>query len=79
MSTTVTLNGVTYAIPAEGDSGWGTVLSSFFIATAASTLQKTGGTFTLTAETNFGATYGLKSAYLKSQATNPSATGVVRL
>lgn len=79
MSTNVTLNGVVYAIPAEGDSGWGTVLSNFFISIGSNVLQKTGGNFTLTAETNFGATYGLKSAYLKSQATNPSATGVIRL
>ena len=77
MATNVTLNGTTYSIPAEGDSGWGTVLSNYFIGIGAGVLQKTGGTFTLTAEANFGATYGLKSAYLKSQATNPSATGII--
>ena len=75
----MTLNGVTYAIPAVGDSSWGTVLSNYFIAISTSVLQKTGGTFTLTADVDFGATYGLKSAYLKSRATNPSATGIVRL
>lgn len=79
MSTNVTLNGSTYAIPAVGDSNWGTVLANFFIAIASSTLQKTGGTFTLTAETDFGATYGLKSAYYKTRATNPSSTGNFRL
>jgi hypothetical protein len=79
MSTNVTLNGVTYSIPAEGDDGWGTVLSNFFISIGSNVLQKTGGTFALTSEANFGATYGLKSAYLKSQATNPSATGALRL
>lgn len=79
MSTNVTLNGVTYAIPAEGDSGWGTVLSNYFIAIASSTLQKTGGTFTLTADANFGASFGLKAAYLKSQATNPASAGIIRL
>lgn len=79
MATNVTLNGVTYSIPAEGDGSWGTVLSNFFISIASNVLQKTGGTFTLTAEANFGATYGLKSAYLKSQGTNISSVGVVRL
>lgn len=79
MSTNVTLNGVTYAIPAEGDSGWGTVLSNYFIAIASATLQKTGGNFTLTAETNFGANFGISSLYLKSQSANPSSAGVVRL
>jgi hypothetical protein len=79
LATNVVLNGSTYSIPAVGDSNWGTNLSNFFIAIGSGTLQKTGGAFTLTAETDFGATYGLKSAYLKSRATNPSATGVVRL
>lgn len=78
MSTNVVLNGTTYAIPAEGDA-YGTTLSNFFISIASNVLQKAGGNFTLTAETNFGATYGLKTPYIKSQATNPSATGVVRL
>lgn len=78
MATNVTLNGSTYSIPAEGDSGWSD-LSTYFIAIASSVLQKTGGTFTLTAEANFGATYGLKSAYIKSQGTNPASAGVIRL
>lgn len=79
MSTNVTLNGSTYAIPAVGDSNWGTVLSNYFIAISTSTLQKTGGTFTLTADVDFGATYGLKSTYFKSRATNPASAGSVRL
>lgn len=79
MASNVTFNGSTYSIPAEGDSGWGTGLSNYFTAISTGALQKTGGNFTLTAETNFGATYGLKSAYLKSQASNPSATGIIRL
>lgn len=78
MSTNVTLNGTTYSIPAEGDSGWSD-LSTYFIAIASSVLQKTGGSFTLTAETDFGATYGIKSAYIKSQAANPASAGIVRL
>ena len=79
MSTNVTLNGVTYAIPVEGDDGWGTVVANYLIALGSGVLQKAGGTFTLTAEANFGATYGLKTAYIKSQATNPGSNGIVRL
>lgn len=79
MSTNIVFNGVTYAIPAEGDSGWGTVLSNYFIALASGTLSKSGGSFALLSEVDFGATYGLKSSYYKSQATNPSGTGIVRL
>lgn len=79
MSTSVIFNGTTYSIPVEGDSDWGTNLSNYFVAIAAGAFQKTGGSFTLTAETNFGATYGLKTAYVKSQATNPASNGVFRL
>jgi hypothetical protein len=42
-------------------------------------LQKTGGTFTLSAEVDFGGAYGIKTLYLKSQTANPAAAGVVRL
>lgn len=79
MSSNVTFNGVTYSIPAEGDSGWGPDLTAYFISIASNAFQKTGGSFTLTSEANFGATYGLKSAYLKSQSANPASGGIVRL
>lgn len=79
MSTSITFNGVGYTIPAEGDN-YGDDLSSYLVAIASGALQKTGGTFTLSAEVNFGATYGLKSVYLKSQAAvNPASNGIVRL
>lgn len=79
MSSTITFNGVSYSVPATGDENWSDSLTLYLIAIASGALQKTGGTFTLTAETDFGATYGLKSAYFKSRATNPSSTGIVRL
>lgn len=79
MASNITFNGVTYSIPAVGDDGWGSDLSAYFIAIASGALQKTGGNFTLTAEANFGATYGLKTAYIKSQAANPASSGAIRL
>lgn len=79
MASNVTFNGVTYSIPAEGDTGWGPDLTAYFISIASNAFQKTGGSFTLTAEANFGATYGLKTAYIKSQAANPSSAGIIRL
>lgn len=79
MASTITFNGVTYSIPAVGDDSWGTDLSNYFIAIASGALQKTGGNFTLTSEVDFGASHGAKLAYLKSQAANPSGTGIVRL
>lgn len=79
MSTTITLNSTSYAIPQEGDSGWATDVSNYLIALSTGVLSKSGGTFTLTADADFGATYGLKSSYIKSRGTNPSSTGVLRL
>lgn len=79
MSTSITFNGSSYTIPATGDDSWGTNVSNYLIAISTGSLQKTGGTFTLTAEVNFGATYGLKVPYIKSQAANPASAGIVRL
>lgn len=78
MATTITLNGTSYSVPGVSDS-YGTSLSNYLIALSTGVLSKAGGTFTLTGEANFGATYGLKSAYYKSQATNPGSTGILRL
>lgn len=79
MSLLVTLNGANYIIPETNEVGWGSNLDDYLVAIAAGVLQKTGGSFTLTAETDFGATYGLKSAYLKSRASNVASTGAIRL
>lgn len=78
MATNIVFNGTTYSIPAEGDT-FGDALSSYLIAIASATLQKSGGSFALTNELNFGASYGLKLSYIKSQATNPASSGVLRL
>lgn len=78
MPTNVTLNGVSYAIPATGEGGWGTAVTNYLVALASGVLQKAGGSFTLTAETDFGATYGLKSVYFKSRNT-PATAGIFRL
>ena len=79
MAVTVVLNGVSYSIPDPGDNSWGQDLTDYFVAQASGLLQKAGGTFTLTAEVDFGATYGLKSVYFKSRATSPATSGQVRL
>lgn len=78
MATNITYNGIGYSIPLEGDS-YGDDLSSYLIALATGSLQKSGGDFVLTSDVNFGNSYGLKSIYLKSLATNPASVGVLRL
>lgn len=78
MATNVSLNGTTYAVPATAEDNWGDEVSNYLIALGSGVLQKAGGAFTLTAEIDFGATYGIKSAYFKSRGTVAS-TGILRL
>ena len=78
----VIFNGSIYHIPTLGDSGYAQGsgnLSSYLAAIAAGTLQTTGGSFTLSAPVNFGATYGLLTAYLSSTTASPATVGAVRL
>lgn len=79
MSVNLTVNGSTFAYPQKGDRGWGAAATQWAQAVTSGMLQKAGGSFTLTAEVDFGATYGLKSAYYKSRAANVSSAGVIRL
>lgn len=79
MSVSVTMNGTTYTIPSTGDTNWGAQVTTWIQATSSSTLQKNGGSFVLTAEVDFGATWGIKVAYLKSKSTNSAGSGVIRL
>jgi len=82
MATPVTLNGVTFSIPQTEDEDWSdpaTGVDAYLIALATGTLTKSGGTFTLTADADFGANYGLKAAYIKSRAASISSAGILRL
>lgn len=82
MSTPVTYVANQYNVPAYQDTGYaqGTGnLSSYLIALATGSLTLSGGTFTLTADADFGANFGLKSIYYQSRATNLPAAGVVRM
>lgn len=79
MSVSVTVNNVVYTIPETNETGWGSNVTSWIQAVSSSTLQKSGGTFTLSADVDFGASFGLKSLYYKSRATNPATAGQIRL
>lgn len=79
MATSVTMGGVSYSIPASSEIAWGNQVSGYLIAVAANTLQKSGGSFALTADINFGSNFGLTSKYLKSISSNIAQSGVMRL
>lgn len=75
----LTIAGVSFPYPERGDTGWGIDATEWATAVSASALWKSGGAFTLTAETDFGANFGLKSVWFKSRTTNAASAGVVRL
>jgi hypothetical protein len=76
---TVTVNGSNYSIPQTNERGWGSAVTSWIQAISSNTLQPSGGAFTLTADADFGASFGLKSSYLSSRTANPSTSGLLRL
>jgi hypothetical protein len=79
MGTPVNFNGSSYTVPANGERAWGTNTRNLLIALAGNALSKAGGNFTLTADVNFGSTYGLVVKYLKSVSSNIATSGVLRL
>lgn len=80
MSVNLTIAGTTYAYPSPGDeNGWGQGATDWATAVSTQLLQRSGGSFTLTSEVNFGPTFGLRSVVFRSTTTNPAAAGTVRL
>lgn len=79
--TPVTYVGNQYQIPGYQDTGWAQGsgnLTSYLIALATGSLTLAGGTFNLTADVNFGSSFGLISLYYKSRGSNLSTVGIVR-
>lgn len=79
MSFTVSFNGTNYTLPSVGDRIYAANVNTFLTSVAANALAKSGGTFTLSAEVNFGASFGIVAAYIKSVSANIATTGVFRL
>ena len=79
MGTTLTINGVGYPFPAVKEKPWAQQIINWATAATNGLLQKSGGSFTLLADIDFGATYGLKSAYFLTRTANPASAGQVRL
>ena len=79
MAITLNINGTGYQYPEPNDTDWGQDATDWASAVTGGMLQKAGGTFSLTAEVDFGGSFGLKSLYFKSRSPNVAATGQVRL
>jgi hypothetical protein len=79
MSVPLTINGAIFNYPVNFDTNWGIDATGWAQAVTSGMLQKAGGSFPLTADVDFGASFGLKVAYLTSHAANPATSGTVRL
>lgn len=82
MSTPVTYVAQQYNVPAFQDTGWAQGagnLSSYLIALATGSLTLSGGNFPLTADANFGGSFGLVSLYYKTRTANLASTGQFRM
>ncbi len=79
MSVPLVINGITYNYPEQFDTNWGPTLTAWSTAVSNSLLQKSGGSFPLTSEVDFGNAFGIRAKYLKSEESSIAATGVIRL
>lgn len=75
----LTVNGVSFNYPSTGSSNWGTDATAWASAVTSGMLQKAGGSFSLTSDVNFGASFGVLSKYFTSSATSPAGSGALRL
>ena len=79
MATNLNVNGVVYRYPQEGDINWAQAATLWATAVTTGMLQKAGGSFPLTADVDFGGSFGVISSYYKSRTSNVAATGQLRL
>jgi hypothetical protein len=61
MPITLTINGLSYSYPETDDEDWGDEATEAMEALSGNVLYKAGGTFTLTANANFGTAFGLEA------------------
>jgi hypothetical protein len=75
----LSVNGAVFNYPVNFDTGWGIDATGWAQAVTAGMLQKAGGTFPLTADVDFGDSFGLIATYFTSDAINPATSGTLRL
>lgn len=79
MALNLVVNGITYRYPETGDQNWGQATTLWAQAVTSGMLQKAGGLFQLTANVDFGDTYGLISTFFTARADDTALTGQFRL
>jgi len=79
MTINLTIAGVVFAYPESEDEQWGVNATDWATKVSNSLLQTTGGAFTLSANVNFGPSFGLLSLFYQSRTALPAAAGQLRL
>lgn len=79
MSQSQVFNGVTYSIPVQGDLRWAPPLTRYLAALGTYAISPAGGTYTLTADLNFGNNFGVLARYFSSGDANSATAGHLRL
>lgn len=79
MSVNLTIAGQVFVFPTEGEDNWGQNVTAWATAVSTYLLQRTGGSFTLSNDVDFGASFATIQAYLKSRTANISSAGFVRM
>jgi hypothetical protein len=79
MAIPLVVNGVTFQYPQQFDKNWGPTLTGWSSAVTSGMLQKAGGAFTLTAEVDFGSSFGIKVKSIKSEEASIAHSGFLRL
>jgi hypothetical protein len=80
MSVPLTVNGAVFNYPVDFDTqDWAIDATGWAQAVTNALIQKSGGSFPLTGDINFGASFGLIAPYFTSRAANPSTVGTLRL
>jgi hypothetical protein len=79
MSVVLTIAGQTFNYPTTGNDGWGEEASNWALAVSTQLLQRTGGSFSLTNDVNFGASFATIQTYLKSRSSTIASAGFVRM
>ena len=78
MPVQVSFNNIAYKIPQKRESiTWGGSLSNYLIAISTGVVQKAGGTFTLTAQLDFGSAFGLVQPIIGTTTNDSGAAGTV--
>ena len=79
MSIPLVINGVAFDYPQDFDTEWGVDATGWAQAVTNGMLQMSGGNFPLTAQVNFGGSFGITTLDVLSHSANIASAGFVRL